>query len=71
MATVRVNPNIPQEAAIKIALSQFKKKVEQEGILKDLRKKEFYIKPSVAKKMKSIAARKNAKKKIRNFKDRD
>lgn len=71
MATVRVNNNIPSEFAVKKALAEFKKKVEHEGILKDLRKKEYYVKPSVAKKMKSIQARKNAKKKARNFKDRD
>jgi len=69
MATVRVNLNIPHEAAVRAALSQFKKKVEADGILKDLRKKEFYVKPSVAKKLKSIAARKTAKKKARTFKD--
>ncbi len=69
MATVRVNPNIPHEAALKIALSQFKKKVEAEGILKDLRAKEHYVKPSVAKKMKSILARKAAKKKLRVYKE--
>lgn len=61
MATVIVNPNAP----IQVALAKFKKAVETEGILKDLRKKEFYIKPSVAKKLKSINARKLAKKKIR------
>jgi small subunit ribosomal protein S21 len=61
MATVIVNPNAP----IQVALAKFKKAVETEGILKDLRKKEFYVKPSVAKKLKSINARKLAKKKIR------
>jgi small subunit ribosomal protein S21 len=67
MATVRLTPGMP----IQVALSKFKKAVETEGILKDLRKKEFYIKPSVAKKLKSINARKAAKKKIRVFKDKD
>jgi small subunit ribosomal protein S21 len=71
MATVRVRQDIPPEAAVKKALAEFKKKVENEGILKDLRKKEHYVKPSVARKMKSLAARKNAKKKARVFKDKD
>jgi small subunit ribosomal protein S21 len=61
MAFVRVNPNAP----IQVAINQFKKAVEKDQILKDLRRFEYYIKPSIAKKMKSIQARKNAKKKQR------
>ena len=61
MATVIVTPNMP----ILVALAKFKKAVETEGILKDLRKKEYYIKPSAARKLKSLAARKAAKKKPR------
>jgi small subunit ribosomal protein S21 len=61
MAYVHVNPNVP----IQVALNQFKKKVEAEGILKDLRKKEFYVKPGEQRKLKSINARKAAKKKLR------
>lgn len=69
MATIRVRQDIPNEVAVKMALSQLKKKTEEEGILKDLRKREFYIKPSVARKLKSINARKLAKKKVRKFRD--
>lgn len=65
MATVRVRQDIPNEAAVKVALGQFKKAVEKDAILKDLRKKEHYVKPGEAKKLKSINARKLAKKKIR------
>lgn len=38
------------------ALKAFKRKVIRSGILKDLRKKRFYVKPSEAKRLKSAAA---------------
>jgi len=37
-------------------LRRFKKKVEAAGVLKDLRKREHFLKPSVKKKQKSAAA---------------
>ena len=40
------------------ALRRFKKKVEAAGILKDIRKREFYVKPSIRKKEKQRAAEK-------------
>jgi len=39
------------------ALKAFKRKVLRAGILKDLREKRFYIKPSKAKRLKQAAAR--------------
>ncbi len=38
------------------ALKRFKRKVEQAGILKEVRKREHYLKPSIQKKIKSRAA---------------
>lgn len=38
------------------ALKAFKRKVLRSGILKDLRKKRFYVKPSEAKRRKTAAA---------------
>lgn len=38
------------------ALKAFKRKVLRSGILKDLRKKRFYVKPSEAKRRKAAAA---------------
>lgn len=38
-------------------IRQFKKKLEKADLLSDLRKKEFYVKPSVKKKLKSKMAR--------------
>jgi small subunit ribosomal protein S21 len=40
------------------ALKRFKKKVEACGILKDVRKREHYVKPSVRRKEKRLAAEK-------------
>ena len=34
------------------ALKRFKRKVEQAGVLKEIKKREFYIKPSIKKKLK-------------------
>ena len=38
------------------AIKTFKRKVQRSGILKDLRKKRFYLKPSKAKRLKAAAA---------------
>lgn len=54
------------ETADKI-LKKFKRKVEQSSILKDVKKKEFFIKPSTKKKLKARAAyARNRKKKFLN-----
>jgi small subunit ribosomal protein S21 len=39
------------------ALKQFKRKVQKAGVLKDLRKKRHYEKPSVVRQRKAAAAR--------------
>jgi small subunit ribosomal protein S21 len=46
------------------ALRRFKKKVEESGILDDLRKKEFYEKPTTERKRKASAAVNRYKKKL-------
>ncbi|HEX6050051.1 MAG TPA: 30S ribosomal protein S21 [Gemmatimonadaceae bacterium] len=43
------------------ALKSFKKKVLKSGILKDLRKKRHYVKPSEAKQLKAAAARRRGR----------
>ena len=40
------------------ALKRFKKKVEAAGIIKDVRRREHYLKPSIRKKEKRVAAEK-------------
>ena len=61
MSTVRVGENENVESAIK----RFKRKCQKDGIIGDLKKKQEYVKPSVAKKEKQKAARKRAAKKSR------
>jgi small subunit ribosomal protein S21 len=47
------------------ALKAFKKKVIKAGILKDLRSKRHYLKPSEAKKLKAAEARRRKRKAAR------
>ncbi len=54
MTKVVVKDGEPLEKALK----RFKKKVGAAGILKDVRKREHYIKPSVRRKEKQLAAEK-------------
>jgi small subunit ribosomal protein S21 len=42
--------------AVERAIKRFKRKVEQAGILKECRKREHFIKPSVKEKLKARAA---------------
>ncbi len=42
------------------ALKQFKKQVLRAGILKDVRKRRHYVKPSEARQLKSAAARRRS-----------
>ena len=57
MSTVRVGENENLDSALR----RFKRKCSRDGIIGDLRKKEFYEKPSVRKKKKSEAARKRSR----------
>ncbi len=54
MSLVKVGENESVESAIK----RFKRKCQKDGIIGDLRKKEFYEKPSVKRKKKAENARK-------------
>jgi small subunit ribosomal protein S21 len=62
MPEVKVMGNEPFEQALR----KFKRQCEREGILSDVRKKEYYDKPSVKRKKKSIAAKKKVAKQFRN-----
>lgn len=39
------------------ALKTFRKKVQRAGILKDVRNKRYYVKPSTVRRLKAVAAR--------------
>ena len=58
MSVVRVGENESLESALK----RFKRKCQKDNVLGDLRKKEFYEKPSVRIKKKSEAPRKRSNK---------
>lgn len=59
MTSVRVKDGESFEGALK----RFKKMVEKAGILTELRKREFYEKPSVKRKRKLLAAIKRGQRK--------
>ncbi|MBI3072213.1 MAG: 30S ribosomal protein S21 [Deltaproteobacteria bacterium] len=61
MPTVRVKEGEPFEKAVK----RFKKMCEKAGIFSEVRRREYYEKPSVKRKRKAIAARKRARKRLR------
>ena len=56
---------VGENEGLENALKRFKRKCQKDGIISDLRRKEEYVKPSVAKKEKSKAARKKARKDAR------
>ncbi len=60
MPGIKVRETEPFEGALK----RFKKQVEKAGVLSEVRKREFYEKPSVKKKKKAIAARKRVLKRL-------
>lgn len=51
--------------SIESALRRFKRQVQQEGIIKDLKKHSFYMKPGEKKRLKSKLAQKLKRKKVR------
>ena len=54
---VKLRPDETFESLLK----RFKRSVVKAGILQELRKREYYVKPSVKRKLKSEAARKRAR----------
>ena len=56
---------VGKDESVDSALKRFKRKCQKDGIIGDLKKKQEYVKPSVAKKEKQKAARKRAMKKSR------
>ncbi len=58
---------VKDSESIEQAMRRFKKQVEKAGILTELRRREYYDKPSVRRKKKAAAARKRALKKMRRM----
>jgi small subunit ribosomal protein S21 len=53
----RARSVLVQDDNIEKALRKFKKKIQNSGLLNDLREREFYIKPTTARKLKHSAAK--------------
>jgi small subunit ribosomal protein S21 len=56
---------IQEGEAIENALRRFKRKVQQEDIIKEFKKHSFYLKPGEKKRIKQALARKRSRKKVR------
>ncbi|OLE88261.1 MAG: 30S ribosomal protein S21 [Acidobacteria bacterium 13_1_20CM_2_55_15] len=61
MAEVRIQGG----ESIENALRRFKRKVQQEDIIKEVKKHSFYLKPGERKRIKQALARKRSRKKVR------
>jgi small subunit ribosomal protein S21 len=55
-----VGITIGENESIDKALKRFKKKYERSGILKELKKRTFFLKPSIKKRMERIKAARRA-----------
>ena len=56
---------IVTDGNVEKALRKFKKKIQVSGLLDDLREREFYTKPTTARKLKAGAAKSRWRKKMR------
>jgi small subunit ribosomal protein S21 len=63
LPVIKIRDNEPFE----IAMKRFKKQCEKAGILSELKRREYYDKPSVRRKKKAAAARTRALKKQRRM----
>jgi small subunit ribosomal protein S21 len=61
MAEVRVG----EGESLESALRRFKRKVQQEDIIKDVKRHQFYMPPGEKRRVKSALARKRNRKKVR------
>jgi small subunit ribosomal protein S21 len=55
--------------SIESALKRFKRKVQQEAIIKEIKKHSIYYKPGEKKRMKEIQARKRMRRRLRRERD--
>jgi small subunit ribosomal protein S21 len=64
MEKLRGRSVLVQDGNVDKALRKFKKKIQAAGILDDVRDREFYTKPTTARKLKASAARNRWRKKL-------
>ena len=65
MAEVKLGDNETLESALR----RFKRKVQQEDIIKEVKRHSFYLKPGEKKRVKEALARKRSRKKARKEQD--
>ena len=65
MAEVRLQ----EGESVESALRRFKRKVQAEDIIKEMKRHSFYLKPGDKRRLKQALARKRARKKIRKESD--
>ncbi|MBI3658821.1 MAG: 30S ribosomal protein S21 [Acidobacteria bacterium] len=58
---------IGEGESLESALKRFKRKVQQEDIIKDIKKHSFYLKPGEKRRIKQALARKRLRKKQRSY----
>ena len=61
MAEIRIQ----EDESLESALRRFKRKVQQEDIIKEIKKHSYYLKPGERRRIKQALARKRARKKKR------
>jgi small subunit ribosomal protein S21 len=64
MQKLRGRSVLVQDGNVDRALRKFKKKIMETGLLNELRDREFYTKPTTARKLKAAAARNRWRKKL-------
>ena len=64
MQKLRGRSVLVHEGQVEKALRKFKKKIQESGILNDVRDREFYVKPTTRRKLKASAARNRWRKKL-------
>jgi small subunit ribosomal protein S21 len=55
-----VGITVQENESIDKALKRFKKKYERSGVLKEFKKRQYYVKPSVDKRMSRLKAKRRA-----------
>ncbi len=64
MQKLRGRSVLVHEGQVEKALRKFKKKIQESGILNDVRNREFYVKPTTRRKLKASAAQNRWRKKL-------
>ena len=64
MQKLRGRSVLVQDGNVDRALRKFKKKIQESGILNDVREREFYTTPTTARKLKASAAKNRWRKKL-------